>query len=361
MLVGMAACTGTNIPQETFSLEHARPYLVVSEGNLANEDLSRSVGIWFITSEEASGFEEYAQTAIQAVLDLYRLYGRDFTSVLLLPNDKLGYAGVSYAQANFAADGKGAAGMTGSAPAKEHYWKVRASDRELTERELTIAALWSAKQQDFPQKIPWSSLSYDAEALRQYIAAELDIPFDEVQMPQLELREYELDQSFIDQTVSLAAKRIPGNPRTEIALESLRGSVNVGNSEKVSISALVNAVPEEIKSQFAVKYETAEDVSRDSRWMAFSSWRPYTQSGEYQQLLELCQQEGQSVWPLLFQQLDSENPRFAGGIILDLTIPEYLYYFEKAGLQSNTQKAEPDICAYVRELLALFQGGNNEK
>jgi len=358
MLVGMAACTGTNIPQETGRLGHARPYLVVSEGNLANEDPSRSVGLWLITSEDASSFEEYAQTAAQAVLNLYNLYQKDFTAVRLIPGNGVD---IAYAQANFAADGKGAAGMTGSAPAKEHYWKVRASDRELTERELTIAALWSAKQQDFPQKIPWSSLSYDAEALRQYIAAELDIPFDEVQMLQLELREYELAQSFIDQTVSLAAKRIPGNPRTEIALESLRGSVNVGNSEKVSISALVNAVPEEIKSQFALKYETAEDVSRDSRWMAFSSWRPYTQSSEYQQLLELCQQEGQSVWPLLFQQLDSENPRFAGGLIMDATLPKYLYYFEEAGRKSNTQTAELDLFAYIRELLALFQGGNHEK
>ncbi len=196
-------------PQDSSVLEHARPYRVVSEGNTANQDPNRSVGLWFITSEGASGFEQYAQTAVQAVLDLYHLHGRDFTSVLLIPNDKLEYAGLSCAQANFAADGKGAAGMTGSAPAKEGYWVVRAADRELNERELAIAELWHAKQQDFPQTNPVSSLSYDSEALRQYIADTLNIPFDEVQMPALEMQEYKLDQRFLDGFPSGSASTPP--------------------------------------------------------------------------------------------------------------------------------------------------------
>ncbi len=128
--------TDTTEQRESSSLERAMSYRVVSEGNLVNENPNRSAGLWFVTSEEAAGFEEYAQTAVQAVLDLYRLYGRDFTSVLLIPSDKLEYAGLSYAGANFAADGKGAAGMTGDAPAVPMYWKVRAADRELNEQEL---------------------------------------------------------------------------------------------------------------------------------------------------------------------------------------------------------------------------------
>ncbi len=362
---GMVTCTINVIPEEvqpqdSSYLKHARPYRILSEGNLANEDPGRSVGLWFITSEEASGFEEYAQTAVQAVLDLYRLYGRDYTSVLLLPSDKLEYAGLSYAQAKFAADGKGAAGMTGDAPAKEHYWKVRAADRELNERELAIAELWVAKQQDFPQPKLWSSLSYDEEALRHYIADTLNIPYGEVQMPGLEMQEYELNQLFVDETVSQAASFIPGNPRTEIALESLRETGNLGDSERAIVNSLVNDIPEELKSQFATAYGTAEKVSRDSRWMIYSSWRPYTQSDEYQQLLGFCREQ-EVVWLLLFQQLDSENPYFAGGLILDVTIPEYLYYFEESGRQSNMQEAKPDFSAYTKELVALLQGDNHEK
>jgi len=200
---GTVTCTIKVIPEEVQPqdisiLEYARPYRVVSEGNIANQDPNRSVGLWFITSEEASGFEEYAQTAVQVVLDLYRLHGRDYTSVLLIPNDKLEYAGLSYGKASFAADGRGAAGMTGDAPAKEGYWVVRAANKELNEQDLAIAELWRDKQWDFPSKVPASSLSYDSEALRQYIADTLNIPFDEVQMPVLVMQEYELDQSFLD-------------------------------------------------------------------------------------------------------------------------------------------------------------------
>lgn len=174
----------------TTELSHAKPYQVLREGNIVNEREDRTVGLWFIVSENATSFEEYAQTAIQAVRDLYRLYGRDFTSVLLIPSDKLMYA-VYYAQANYAADGKGSLGMTGSAPAAEMYWKVRATDRPLTEQELAIAELWFEKIPDFPSKDPLSSLSYDEEALRQYVADTLNISDAEVQSPQLPMKEYE--------------------------------------------------------------------------------------------------------------------------------------------------------------------------
>jgi hypothetical protein len=185
-------------PQKYSDLEYALPYSIVSEGNLANEDPNRSVGLWLIISESASCFEEYAEPAIQAVRDLYSQYGRDFTAVLLIPSGKLEYAGLFYAQANFAADGKGAAGMTGSAPAKPMYWRVYAADRELNELELSIAELWQAKQQDFPQHDVLSSMSYDAEALRHYIADELNIPYEEAQMPELVMHDYEVAGNSID-------------------------------------------------------------------------------------------------------------------------------------------------------------------
>jgi len=174
-------------------LSHAKPYLVLGEGNIVNEKEDRTVGLWFIVAEDATGYEEYAQTAIQAVRDLYRLYERDYTSVLLIPNDKLEYAAY-YAHASYAADGKGALGMTGSAPAKEMYWKVRAADRQFTEQELAIAELWFEKIPDFPSKDPLSSLSYNEAALRQYVADTLNIPYAEVIFPQINYKEYEYDE-----------------------------------------------------------------------------------------------------------------------------------------------------------------------
>jgi hypothetical protein len=185
----------TETPEYTYNteLDHAKPYLVLGEGNIANEEKDRTVGLWFIVSPDATGYEEYAETAIQAVRDLYRLYGRDFTSVHLIPNDKLEYA-VDYAQASYAADGKGALGMTGDAPAKEMYWRVQATDQPLTEQELAIAELWWEKMPDFPSKDPLSSLSYDKEALTQYVADTLNIPVSEVIFPQVSYSDYEYEE-----------------------------------------------------------------------------------------------------------------------------------------------------------------------
>lgn len=183
------------MPEYAYSAElnHAKPYLVLGEGNIVNEEKDRTAGLWFIVSQDATCYEEYAETAIQAVRDLYSSYKRDYTSVQLIPNDKLEYA-LSYAQASYAADGKGALGMTGSVPAKEMYWRVQATDRPLTEQELAIAELWWEKIPDFPSQDPLSSLSYDKEALTQYIADALNIPVSEVIFPQVSYNDYEYDE-----------------------------------------------------------------------------------------------------------------------------------------------------------------------
>ena len=192
MLLGMSAIScggtikGTERFQEYSNLSQARPYLVVAGGNLVNEDPDRSVGLWYITSQEAAGFEEYAQTAIQAALDLYNLYQRDFTSVILIPQDDVR---IVYAQVNFAADGKGAAGMTGSVPALKHFWKIWAAERRLNERELAGVELWPGQKTDFPPAKPLSRLRYKEAGLRQYIADKLQIPYDGVEMTEIKIRE----------------------------------------------------------------------------------------------------------------------------------------------------------------------------
>jgi len=348
ILLTSGACAGMPTSQDTFRLDHAKPYLVMSERHLSNEDPSRSVGLWLITSKGASGFEEYAQTAIQAALDLYDFYRRDFTSVMLIPRKGVE---IAYAQANYSADGRGPAGMTGSAPATPSYWKTWVCiDCQLTEQELAIAELWASKIEDFPQKNPLSSMSYDAEALRQYIADTLDILYSETQIPQLETREYKLDESFIKNTIPTEPRQIPNIPKAEAVLETLLKDNNLPEAEKAKISSLVNTLPREIIQQFTAKYEAAEIVSRDSRWKAYSSLRPWTQSSEYRELIQFCREKGQAIWLLIFQQLDSDNPHFAGGLIVDITLPEYLFYLEKTreysreeGNKSVFPPGEPDI------------------
>lgn len=190
LLVIMAPVLVSGCPSSSSGIElpQAKAYRIVDEGNLASEKEDRTVGLWFIYSDDATGFEEYAQTAIQAARDLYHMYKRDFTSVMLIASDVVK---VSYATASYAADGKGALGMTGAAPAVHWYWKVQAADRQLSRQELAIAELWSQKQADFPSKDPLSSSTYDVQALRHYVADTLRIPYADVQCPQLPMKEYE--------------------------------------------------------------------------------------------------------------------------------------------------------------------------
>ena len=72
--------------------------------------------------------------------------------------------------------------------------------------------------------------------------------------------------------------------------------------------------------------------------MIYSSWRPNVQSEEYQQLLHFCQENGRSVWLLLFQKLNTESWRFTGGLIIDSTLPDYLYYLERTVDESQSEE-----------------------
>src|SRR4030042_4334646 len=159
------------------------------------ENPERSIAHWYIISKDASGFEEFAQTAAQAVLDLYDRYKADYSLVPLLP---LAGIYISYAKASFAADGRGSEGFIGSEQDNDRFWKIEASDRELTNQELAVIELWSAKAHDFPVGSPFSSLPYDEQALRQYIAKQLKITFEETKIPEPKMTAYKLDKSFLD-------------------------------------------------------------------------------------------------------------------------------------------------------------------
>ena len=197
MLMGFVFCIGCTSSDSSNDISNAKPYeIVMSQENTIKEVGNRTMGHWVIIAHEAATPQEFAQIAIKAVRDLYQIYQKDFTGVLLVPSAKSKFSGVRYADASYAADGKGPLGMTGSAPAIEGYWKVWIADRLLTETELAITEEWIEKQQDFPSTDWASSLSYDEVQLREYIAETLDIPYSEVHLPQLKMTEYEVDDSF---------------------------------------------------------------------------------------------------------------------------------------------------------------------
>ena len=105
--------------------------------------------------------------------------------------------------------------------------------------------------------------------------------------------------------------------------------------------------------KFNELYEAAEKVSQDPRWNIYSSWRPYVQSEEYQNLLQYCKIEP-TTRPLLFQKLAAENHVFAAGLIIDSTLPEYLYYVEHNGAnKSAIPVITNDTAAYIHALVAV--------
>ncbi|MBN2239100.1 MAG: hypothetical protein JW712_04950 [Dehalococcoidales bacterium] len=183
-------------------LEFAQPYRIIGERGLGIGDFDRSVGRWLITSEIAVSFEERAQTAAKAAIDLYSRYGRDFTSVALIAGEDLEH--LEYASASFSADCMGAEGMTGSAPAKYFYWKVRATDYIYSETEKEISRLWWENMDRFPQTDMLSSCSYDREALAQFVADSLGIATEEVIVSESEMTEYDMERLFLRWTIEAA-------------------------------------------------------------------------------------------------------------------------------------------------------------
>src|SRR4030043_1603290 len=118
--LSLTAChndTGQTVNTETY-LHYAQPYFVVDEYTWMTENPERSIAHWYIISKDASGFEEFAQTAAQAVLDLYDRYKADYSLVTLLP---LAGIYISYAKASFAADGRGEEGMIGAGHEDDSY------------------------------------------------------------------------------------------------------------------------------------------------------------------------------------------------------------------------------------------------
>jgi hypothetical protein len=209
------------------NLELAQQYYVIGERGLAIEDFDRSVGRWLIMSDEAYGIEGRAQTAVQVVIDLYNLYQRDYTSVILIPEE--GIEGLYYASASFAADGLGPEGMTGSAPANHFYWKLRTTDYVYSERELEIARLWQENIDRFPQTDPLSSCSYDEEALKQHIADTLGISYEEASFGNAKMSEYNTEALLSDWTRE-AAEYHTSIVEPEVTIEPKPGHL-LGNDE----------------------------------------------------------------------------------------------------------------------------------
>ncbi|MGD1119396.1 MAG: hypothetical protein ABR886_07905 [Dehalococcoidales bacterium] len=92
-------------------------------------------------------------------------------------------------------------------------------------------------------------------------------------------------------------------------------------AEKAKIARLIGKIPTEIRQQFANEYQAWKTTWDDPKYAAMSS--PFwTTVDEYKQIVAFCQAQGKQVWPLLFQQLEGEDPAFiVNDALIDGTRP----------------------------------------
>jgi len=175
------------------SLPLAKAYTVVGEHDKQLGVKNRKAKMWFITSG-ADGFKEFAQTSILAAYEIHKENKDiDLIQVILVPDKEFVATSTYYAQASYATDKKGALGLSGVDLNAVTYskWFVKAAENPLSAKELVIAKLWVTHQKDFPSSNMLSSLSYDREALRVFIADSLQIDISEVELPITMLRDYD--------------------------------------------------------------------------------------------------------------------------------------------------------------------------
>ncbi len=163
-------------------LSRARSYELISGPHELRSDGRSALG-WRIISDACS-YEEFAQTCMQAALDMFAEYGADYTSITLVPN--IEPRGIFYGSASYASDGLGTKCLrTGVSQSFRYFWHVRASDRPITAQELSIFTAWHQLMPRHPSKQMLSSLSYDRIGLTQAVADSLMLDIAEIKLPRL--------------------------------------------------------------------------------------------------------------------------------------------------------------------------------
>ena len=141
---------------------------------------------WFIVSKAAATatFEERAQTAIRAAIDLQEKTGCDVAAVVLELSPKLVGTGHALALADYAPDGGGVSGKD------DWRWRVEASDDRVEEVSVQIAELWYEHRSTFQTD---EGLT-DEPKLVSFLAKKLNLPEGEIRLPWVSRKEYRVQE-----------------------------------------------------------------------------------------------------------------------------------------------------------------------
>lgn len=152
-------------------LSQAKPYQVISDQDISAR-LIRPRHKAVIIAPEASNFEQFAQTAMKAAIELRRNYQADVMHILLAPNKTMSTDGQFYATALFAPDNGGISGDQG------WTWEVKAVEQPFTEQAIKTHELWYQHKNSYQV-----NGETDEPALVSFIANKLNASEDDIYLP----------------------------------------------------------------------------------------------------------------------------------------------------------------------------------
>lgn len=151
-------------------LSQAKPYVIIKKDDFSFAGRDRYE--WSITAPRANSFEERAQTAMKAAMDLHKQRNCHVANILLEISEKLKGKGFPLAMVDYAPDGYGYTGKTGN---DRWIWRVEASGDALDPQKIKFREVWNNNKEQF--RNPDGAI--DEGRLGSYVAKKINIETDD--------------------------------------------------------------------------------------------------------------------------------------------------------------------------------------
>jgi hypothetical protein len=179
---------GTAVSQPTppAGLEQALTYEVLQSDDISSRTRRRVRAFIYSPAESIAA---RVQTSMKAAVEIQRDTGCDFVKVfhLILPDPNQIGLGTYYVDLAYAPDGLG---VSGEAPLRMGKWEAMATDEVVDDLTLEVEGLWWSNLQRFQRPDGYGGTETDEEAMKGFIAKELQVEPEDVKLARLWLELY---------------------------------------------------------------------------------------------------------------------------------------------------------------------------
>ncbi len=168
------------VSRQDIDLRHAKGYRIIDCGNTGFPGRERVE--CSIIAPLAKDHLSFAQTAIQAAIDLQKKTRAHVSTIYLSAAPELIGTGDNLAIAHYAIDGGGFSGD------QDWRWDVEAAESPIPENQIKTAILWRANRELYQTR-----KGTDEVALREFIAKELAIDLEQAHLPMVILEKYPIN------------------------------------------------------------------------------------------------------------------------------------------------------------------------